>query len=209
MLKVLIADDHEIVRRGLKQILLEEYPTALIEEANDTCTLIAKAISGNWDFILSDMSMPGGGGLEAIHQIRQVNQAVPILILSIYPEEQYAFRVLKAGASGYLNKNTATEELIIAVQYLLAGRKYISTGVAEQLFSGLHNAPEIPKHDLLSEREYRVFLLIAAGKPITYIASELQIGATTVSTYRTRILQKMNFKNNAELVKYALENGLI
>jgi two-component system, NarL family, invasion response regulator UvrY len=209
MLKVLIADDHAIIRRGLKQILLEEYPAALIGEANDTPTLINKAISSNWDFILSDLSMPGGGGLEAVHQIRQVNQAVPILILSFYPEEQYAFRVIKAGASGYMNKNAATEELIYAVHRLLAGRKYISNNVAEQLCSEFHQVPEIPKHYLMSEREYRVFLLIAAGKSITDIAGELLIGTTTVSTYRTRILQKMSFSNNAELIKYALEAGLI
>lgn len=209
MLKVLIADDHEIVRRGLKQIILEVYPAALIDEANDTNTLIDKANSGYWDIILSDLSMPGGGGLEAIHQIRQVNQVVPILILSINAEEQYAFRVIKAGASGYLNKNAATEELINAVQHLLTGKKYISNIVAEQLCSELHQFPEIAKHDLLSEREYRVFLLITAGKSISYIARELLIGTTTVSTYRSRILQKMNCKNNAELVKYALESGLI
>lgn len=209
MLKVLIADDHEIVRRGLKQILLEEFPFIHIEEASDTTTLVEKAIAGNWDIILSDLAMPGGGGLNAVRQIRQQNITVPVLILSIYPEDQYALQVIKAGAAGYLNKDAAPEELVNAVQRILSGRRHISEEVAELLSLSLHQADEMPLHELLSEREYRVFLLIAAGKSNTNISEELLIGATTVSTYRSRILTKMNKKNNAELIQYALENGLI
>lgn len=209
MLKVLIADDHEIVRRGLKQILLEEFPFTHIEEASDTETLIEKAISGNWDIILSDLAMPGGGGLDAVRQIRQQNITVPVLILSIYPEDQYALRVLKAGAAGYLNKDAAPEELVNAVQRILSGRRHISEAVAELLSLSLHQADEMPLHELLSEREYKVFRLIAAGKSNAAIAEELLIGSTTVSTYRSRILIKMNKKNNAELMQYAVENGLI
>jgi DNA-binding NarL/FixJ family response regulator len=209
MLRVLIADDHEIVRRGLRQIFQEEFPFAHIEEANDTPTLVAKAISGNWDIILSDLAMPGGGGLDAVRQIRQQNITVPVLILSIYPEDQYALRVIKAGAAGYLNKDAAPEELVNAVQRVLSGRKHISEAVAELLNLSLHQTDEMPLHELLSEREYRVFLLIAAGKSNAAISEELLIGATTVSTYRSRILTKMNKKNNAELIQYAIENGLI
>ncbi len=209
MIRVLIADDHEIVRRGLKQILQEEFPFAHIDEANDTPSLLTKAISGTWDIILSDLAMPGGGGLDAVRQIRQLNLDVPVLILSIYPEEQYALRVIKAGASGYLNKDAAPEELVNAVQRILSGRRHISEKVAELLSLSLHRADEQLLHELLSEREYKVFRLIASGKSNADIAGELLIGATTVSTYRSRILTKMNRKSNAELIQYAMENGLI
>jgi len=209
MLKVLIADDHEIVRRGLKQILLEEFPFTHIEEASDTKTLVEKAIAGKWDIILSDLAMPGGGGLDAVRQIRQQNITVPVLILSIYPEDQYALRVIKAGAAGYLNKDAAPEELINAIQRILSGKRHISETVAELLSLSLHQADETPSHELLSEREYKVFRLIAEGKSNAAIAEELLIGCTTVSTYRSRILNKMNKKNNAELIQYAIENGLI
>lgn len=209
MLRVLIADDHEIVRRGLKQILLEEFPFIHIEEASDTTTLVEKAIAGNWDIILSDLAMPGGGGLDAVRQIRQQNITVPVLILSIYPEDQYALRVIKAGAAGYLNKDAAPEELVHTVQRILSGRRHISEAVAELLSLSLHQADEMPLHELLSEREYRVFKLIVAGKSNAAISEELLIGSTTVSTYRSRILTKMNKKNNAELIQYAIENRLI
>jgi len=209
MLNVLIADDHEIVRRGLKQILQEEFPFAHFEEASDSLTLIQKALSGTWDVILTDLAMPGGGGLEALRQIRQYNADVPVLVVSIYPEDQYALRVIKAGASGYLNKDTAPEELVNAVQRVLAGKKHISAEVAEMLSSSFYHSVEKPLHELLSEREYSVFRLIAAGKSITAIAEELLIGTTTVSTYRSRILGKMKRKTNAELIQYAVENNLI
>lgn len=209
MLKVLIADDHEIVRRGLKQILHEEFPFAYFDEASDTPSLVQKAMAENWDIILSDLAMPGGGGLDAIRQIRQHNAAIPVLILSIYPEDQYAIRVIKAGAAGYLNKDTAPEELVNAVQKVLSGKKHISPAVAEMLSTSFYQSADKPLHEQLSEREYKVFRLIASGKSITSIADELAIGATTVSTYRSRILGKMRMKTNAELVQYAVENKLI
>ena len=209
MLKVLIADDHEIVRRGLKQIFQEGFPLASIAEANDTTTLINKAVSDNWDIILSDLSMPGGGGLEAVREIRRQKVSTPILILSIDPEEQYALRLIKEGASGYLNKNTAPEELVTAVQRILSGRRYISEPIAELLRLSLCQANAKPVHELLSDREYGVFRMIVAGQSISAIAETLLIGTTTVSTYRSRILSKMNKNNNAELIKYAVENDLI
>ena len=153
--------------------------------------------------------MPGGGGLDAVRQIRQQRITVPVLILSIYPEDQYALRVIEAGATGYLNKDAAPEELVIAVQRILSGRTHISKAVADLLSLSLHPAEEMPLHELLSEREYTVFRLIAAGKSNAVISEELLIGSTTVSTYRSRILTKMNKKNNAELIQYAIENGLI
>jgi len=186
MLKFLIADDHEIVRRGLKQILQEEFPFAHFDEANDTATLVQKAIAGNWDVILTDLAMPGGGGLDAVRQIHQINLEVPVLVVSIYPEDQYALRVIKAGESGYLNKDTAPEELVNAVQRVLSGKRHISANVAEMLSSSAFRKDELPLHELLSEREYRVFRLIATGKSITAIAEELLNGTTTVSTYRSR-----------------------
>ncbi len=209
MLKVLIADDHEIVRRGLKHILQEEFPFALIEEAFDTDSLVNKALANEWSIIVSDLAMPGGGGIDALLRIRQKTPATPVLILSNYPEEQYALRVMKAGASGYLNKDAAPEELIIAVQRLLSGRHYITTEVEERLAGSPNRHAEFSPHELLSEREFDVLILIASGKSITAIAEQLSLRVTTVSTYRARILSKMNARNNAELIQYGLENDLI
>ncbi len=209
MLRVLIADDHEIVRRGLKQILLEGFSFAQIEEANDCPSLVDKALTGSWDIIVSDLAMPGGGGLEALKQLRQHASAVPVLILSIYPEDQYALRVMKAGASGYLNKDAAPEELVTAVNRILSGRRYITEGVAEKLIEQLDEDADVPLHELLSDREWDVFRLLASGKSVSEISRLLTLRSTTVSTYRSRILSKMNIKTNAEIIQYALENKLL
>lgn len=209
MLKILIADDHEVVRRGIKQILLEEFSFAYIDEAGDTDTLVSKAIATNWHIIVSDVTMPGGGGLDALRRIREQSPQIPILFVSIYPEEQYALRAIKAGASGYLNKDTAPEELVNAVHKVLSGKRYVTSEVEQQLSSSTTHPAEMPPHQLLSEREFNVFTLLIRGNSITEIADHLSIGVTTVSTYRSRILGKMNFRNNAELIQYALENNLI
>ena len=209
MLKILIADDHEVVRRGIRQILLEEFSFAHIDEAADTDTLVRKATIGNWNIIVSDITMPGGGGLDALRRIREKASQIPVLFVSIYPEEQYALRAIKAGASGYLNKDTAPEELVNAVHKVLAGKRYMTPAVEQQLSSSIVNSSEIPPHQLLSEREFNVFSLLIRGNSITEIAEQLSIGVTTVSTYRSRILSKMSFRNNAELIHYALENQLI
>jgi len=209
MLRVLIADDHEIVRRGIRQILQEEFSFAHIDEAADAVSLVNKAITGGkWDIIVSDLAMPGGGGLTALRQIRQKEPDVPILILSIYPVEQYAVRVIKAGATGYLNKDAAPEELVNAIHKVLSGRRYITEEVAEQLSSATHPSSTHP-HELLSEREFNVFRLIVSGHSVSEIAEQLSLGVTTVSTYRSRILNKMNTRNNAELIQYAMENNLM
>ncbi|WEK35488.1 MAG: response regulator transcription factor [Candidatus Pseudobacter hemicellulosilyticus] len=208
MHRILIADDHVIVRAGLKQILVEEFPQARIEEVGDTESLLVKIVKEDWDLVISDLSMPGKSGLEALGQIKQQKPKLPVLILSIHPEDQYAVRVLKAGAAGYLNKSLAAEELVIAVNRVLMGRKYITAAVAEKLASQLDDGPQAA-HENLSDREFDVLKLIASGKSVSEIAELLSLGVTTVSTYRARVLEKMSMKTNAELTRYALENKLV
>ena len=210
MLRILIADDHALVRKGLKQILLEEYPSAIVEEVNDGEGVIKKSISDEWDIIISDLSMPGRSGLDVLKQVKQNLPKLPVLILSIHPEEQYAIRVLKAGAAGYLSKDVATEELVEAVQRVLQGRKYISPSIAEKIaeYLGQDSTDKAP-YEFLSNREFDVFTRLASGKTVSEIADQLSLSATTVSTYRSRILEKMNMRTNAELTRYALENKLI
>lgn len=209
MIRILIADDHAIVRKGLKQIILEEYPSAEIGEAGDVETLIALVIKTKWDVILCDINMPGRSGVEALHQIKEIDPKIPVLIMSMYPEDQYALRVLKAGASGYLNKDAVHDELIKALQTVRIGRKYITHSVAEKLAGALDNDAEKPLHEHLSDREFDVFKKLAAGKSVSEIAEQFSLSATTVSTYRARILEKMNMKTNADLTRYALEKKLI
>lgn len=209
MIRVLIADDHAIVRKGLKQLILEEYPSALVEEAGDVETLINKVIKSGWDVIVCDISMPGRSGVEALHQVKEINPKIPVLILSMHPEDQYALRVLRAGASGYLNKVTAHDEFIKAIQTVLIGRKYITPSIAEKLAGALSDdAAKLP-HENLSDREFDVLKMLATGKSVSEIADQFSLSATTVSTYRARILEKMQMKTNADLTRYALEKNLI
>ena len=209
MMRILIADDHAIVRRGLSEILLEEYPSAFVEEVGDADTLLNRALAENWDIVISDLMMPGRSVLEVLQQIKQHAAQLPVLILSIFPEEQYATRVLKAGASGYINKDAAPTELVKAVQRILQGRKYITPNIAEMLASDLTLATDKAPHELLSDREFHVMKLLAEGKTISDIAEMLSLSPTTISTYRARIMEKMKMKANAELARYALENRLI
>jgi len=209
MLRILIADDHAIIRKGLKQILLEEYPSAIIEEVTDAEAAINKTIANEWDILICDLSMPGRSGLDVLQHVKQNLLKLPVLILSIHPEEQYAIRALKAGAAGYLSKDFATEELVKAVQRILQGRKYISSSLAEIMASELEQDTSKPPHELLSDREFHVFKLIADGKSVSEIAEQLSLSITTVSTYRSRILEKMEIKTNADMTRYALENKLI
>jgi two-component system invasion response regulator UvrY len=209
MMRILIADDHAIVRRGLSEILLEEYPSAFVEEVGDADTLLNRALAENWDIVISDLMMPGRSVLEVLQQIKQHAAQLPVLILSIFPEEQYATRVLKAGASGYINKDAAPTELVKAVQRILQGRKYITPNIAEMLASDLSLATDKAPHELLSDREFHVMKLLAEGKTISDIAEMLSLSPTTISTYRARIMEKMKMKANAELARYALENRLI
>lgn len=209
MLRILIADDHAIIRKGLRQILLEAYPSAYIEEVGDAEAAINKTITREWDVIICDLSMPGRSGLELVQHVKQNFPKLPVLILSIHPEEQYAIRALKAGAAGYLSKDAATEELVKAVQRILQGRKYISGSLAEIMASELDPDASKPRHELLSDRELQVFKLIAAGTAVSEIAEKLSLSITTVSTYRARILEKMDIKTNADMTRYALEQKLI
>lgn len=208
-MKILVADDHAIVRRGIKQIILEEFPFAETAEAADSEELVKKAFTGQWDVIITDLSMPGRSGLDALQQIKQQLPKVPVLILSMHPEEQYAIRVLKAGASGYISKDMAQDELVAALRRVMAGKKYITPSLAEKLATQLeHDGVGLP-HETLSNREFDVLKLLAGGKSVSEIADMLSLSSTTISTYRARILEKMNMRTNAELTRYALENKLI
>lgn len=209
MLRILIADDHIIVRRGLRQILLEGFPYAHIEEVPDAEEMIKKVISAEWDVIISDLSMPGRSGLDALQQIKQIAPKLPVLILSIHPEEQYALRVLKAGASGYLSKDLAPDELVNAVNRVLLGKKYITDTIAEKLASILDQDSQKHPHESLSDREFTVLKLLASGKSVSEIAESMFLSVTTVSTYRARIMVKMSMKSNADLTLYAIENKLL
>ncbi|HEV7621973.1 MAG TPA: response regulator transcription factor [Flavisolibacter sp.] len=208
MITILIADDHAIVRKGLIQLLLEEFPSAIIEEVGDAEDLIKKVIEKTWDVIICDLNMPGRSGLDALKQIKQISPQLPVLIMSMYPAEQYALRVLKAGASGYLSKDSIHDELIKAVQTVLRGRKFITSSIAETLIEAF-DVSDRALHTLLSDREFEVFKQLALGKTVSEIAIQFSLSANTVSTYRSRILEKMSFKSNADLVRYAIEKELI
>jgi two-component system, NarL family, invasion response regulator UvrY len=209
MLKVLIADDHAIVRRGLKQVILEEYPSAVIGEVADAEDLLKEVISQDWSMVICDMNMPGRSGLDALNQIKQATPHLPVLIMSMYPEDQYALRVLKAGASGYLEKDTIHDDIIKAIQTLQLGKKFITPSIAEKLASTLGQDNSQQAHETLSDREFDVFKLLASGKSVSEIAAQLSLSATTVSTYRSRIMEKMGIQSNAGLTRYALEKSLI
>lgn len=208
MIRILIADDHAIVRRGLRQLILEEYPSAEIGECGDAESLVNQALFHQWDVVICDLNMPGRSGLDALRQIKQAVPRLPVLIMSMYPEDQYALRVLKAGASGYLSKDSIHDELIRAVQTVLRGKRFITPGIAEKLVEEVQADTTKPLHELLSDREFEVFKQIAAGKTVSEIANELSLSPNTISTYRSRILEKMNLKTNTDLVRYALEANL-
>lgn len=209
MIKIIIADDHAVVRTGLKQIIESDPNLKVMGEASSGFELIEKIQEGNYDVVLLDISMPGKDGLETLKEIKKIKPKLPVLIFTVYPEDQYAVRLLKAGASGYLNKECEPEELIEAIHRVAMGRKYVSENLAELLAQKLEDANSVPLHELLSDREFQVLCLIASGKTIKEIAEELQLSSNTVSTYRIRILEKMKMKNNAELTHYAIKNGLV
>lgn len=209
MIKILIADDHAIVRRGLVQILQEEFPSAEIMEVVNGNEAVEQANSKTWDIILLDISMPGRNGIEILKQIRTNGIKAPILMLSMHSEEQYALRVLKAGASGFLSKQTATDELLIAVRKVLSGKKYITSTVAEKLAESIGENETKLSHEQLSDREMQVLQLIATGKTVSEIAEEISLSVNTISTYRARILEKLGLQHNAELTRYAIDHNLV
>ena len=209
-MRILVADDHAIVRKGIRQLLMEKYPSATIEEVGDSEDLIARTNTENWDIVICDLDMPGRSGLDAMQQIKQKHPKLPVLIMSIYPEEQYARRLLKAGAAGYLSKDAATEDLANAVRHVLQGRKYISPSVAQLIAGDIgNNGDEKASHESLSNREFEIFKLIASGKSVSEIAEKLFLSSATISTHRARILAKMNLRTNADLTRYALDHKLI
>jgi two-component system, NarL family, invasion response regulator UvrY len=209
MIKIIIADDHSVVRKGLKQIFEETMDLVVAGEASSGFELLDKVRKEDYDVVILDISMPGKDGLDTLKELKNEKPNLPVLIFTIYPEEQYAVRVLKAGASGYINKETDPEEIINAIRKVSTGRKYISQFLAELLASNLELSGEAPLHDSLSDREFQVMCLIASGKTATDIAKELSLSINTISTYRIRILEKMGMKNNAELTHYAVKNGLV
>jgi DNA-binding NarL/FixJ family response regulator len=208
MIRVFIADDHAIVREGLKQIVSEAADMVVADEAKDGNEVLEKTLTGDYDIVMLDITMPGINGLDALKQIKSQRPELPILVLSMHPEEQYALRVLKAGASGYLTKESAPEELITSIRRVSRGMKYVSPSLAQRLASELEIDHAKPLHETLSDREYQVMCMVAGGKPVKQIADELSLSIKTVSTYRRRILEKMGMKNNAELVRYAMEHDL-
>ena len=209
MIKILIADDHPIVRKGLKQILAETPNIIVAGEANNGAEVLTKVLKNEYDVVLLDISMPGRDGIDTLKELKDLKPNLPVLVLSIHSEDQYAVRVLRAGAYGYLTKESAPEELISAIRTVSLGRKYISPSVAEKLVFNLNNnAPKQP-HEKLSDREYQVMDLIASGKTVKEISEDLSLSVKTISTYRARILEKMKMKNIAELIRYAIKNGLV
>jgi two-component system invasion response regulator UvrY len=208
-MKILIADDHTIFREGLKHILTE-YPDMIVaDEARNGREVLDKIWNNNYDMVLLDISMPGMTGLEALKQLKNDRPKLPVLVLSMHPEEQYAVRALRAGASGYLTKESAPDELMTAIRKISQGRKYITSSLAERLALEMEADSEKPLHDVLSDREYQVLRMIAEGKTVKHIAEELSLSIKTVSTYRSRIMEKMKMTTNAELMHYAIKHHLL
>jgi DNA-binding NarL/FixJ family response regulator len=207
MKRIILADDHSFIRLGLIQILKDEYPSVVIKEIGDGASLINEVIKHDWDLVISDLDMPGKNGLEALEQIKLIKPHLPVLILSIYTEDLYAIRVLKAGASGYMNKNSAPYELINAIQRISLGRKYITPEIAEKLL--LHIDTGKRPHEQLTNREFEIFKLLAYGKTITQIAEKYSLALTTISTHRSKIMEKLQLSTNSDLTRYAIAHHII
>jgi two-component system invasion response regulator UvrY len=208
-IKILLADDHAMFREGVKQVLSETAGFVVVDEASTAAEVLEKAQSSKCDVVVLDISMPGRGGIEVLRQLKQINPHLHVLMLSMYPEDQYAYRAIQAGASGYLTKNKASVELIEAIRKVASGRKYISSEVAEQLAIDLEKDTDKPLHQKLADREYQVMCLIASGKTVKQISEELSLSVSSVSTMRVRILKKLNMKTNAEITHYAIKLGLV
>ncbi len=206
---MLIADDHPIVRGGLKELLVRHLETVECCEAANAEQALAKVNREPWDVLILDITMPGRSGFDILKDVRQAQPNLPILMLSMHPEEQYAKHALKAGARGYLKKESAPEELLQAVRKLLAGHRYVSPALAELFAEDLHEGSPRPAHDALSAREFEVLLMIGSGKTVGHIAQELHLSVATVSTYRTRVLEKMSLASTVELMRYAFRNRLV
>lgn len=209
LIRVIIVDDHAVVRKGISQILEATEDIIVTDEASSGDELLAKIQNYKYDVVLLDISMPGKDGLITLREIKQTKPDLPVIIFTVYPEEQYAIRVLKAGASGYINKQTEPQEIITAIRRVVEGKKYISPSLADILATNVSSESKAPLHEILSDREFQVMCYIASGKTITTIANELGLSVNTISTYRIRILEKLKMKTNAELTHYAIKNGLV
>ena len=208
-MKFLIADDHTVVRRGLQEILAEEFPEAKFGVASTGAEVFHTVRNTAWDVIVLDINLPDMNGLEVLAMLPRLCPDTPVLIMTMYPEEQYALRALRTGAMGYLTKDSAPEELVTAIRHVLSGRRYISQSLAEYLAGQFVSPQSSRPHEALSDREYSVFQLVIAGKKPTQIANELGLSIKTISTYRGRIFEKMGMKNDSELIKYAVKEGLL
>jgi two-component system invasion response regulator UvrY len=209
MIRILIADDHPLVRRGLKDTLVRDMAGLICGEADDTQEVLVKVRGDKWDLVILDITMPGRSGLEILGELKRMQPKLPVLVLSMHPEDQYGKRVLRAGASGYMNKESAPEELLRAVHKVLSGGRYVSATLAEKLAAGLNQGTACALHDALSDREFEVLRMIASGRTVSQIADTLHLSVTTVSTYRARVLEKLNMTTTPELIHYALRNQLV
>jgi len=208
-MRILIADDHAVVRRGLKQILAEAFKRSVFGEAKNSQEVLECVWKEPWDIVILDLTMPGRSGLEVLQEIKRERPKLPVLILSMHPEDQFAVRLLKAGASGYMTKESAADDLVGAVKKAVAGGRYVSTHLAEKLASLIVHDVQVAPHEILSDREFLILRLIASGKTVGKIATDLSLSVKTVSTYRARLLEKMCMSNNAELIQYAFQNQLV
>lgn len=204
-----MTDDHAVVRHGLRQILADEFKRAVFGEARNAQEALDLIWKENWEVVVLDITMPGRSGLEVLREIRKSRPKLPVLVLSMHPESQFAVRVLKSGAAGYMTKESAPEELVGAIKKVLNGGRYVSASLGEKLATYLSSDSQKPAQDLLSDREFQVLRLIASGKIVSEIAKELSLSVKTISTYRTRILEKMGLRNNAELMHYAMQHRLV
>jgi two-component system, NarL family, invasion response regulator UvrY len=208
-MRILIADDHELVRRGLKDTLSEAFSRVIFGEANTAQETLASVARQDWDVVILDISMPGKSGLDILDDLHRMRPRLPILLLSMHPERQYARRALKSGAAGYLTKESVADELKEAVRRVQAGGRYVSAKLAEELAFDLGRRSDAPAHELLSDREFQVLRMIASGMTVKQIADDIALSVKTVSTYRSRILEKTGMKTTAELIRYALQSGLV
>lgn len=209
MIRVLIVDDHAVVRQGVRQIIQGYSEKAVVGEAKNAEEMLELIRKGKWDLLILDIGLPGRSGLDVLGDIKKICPKLPVLALSAYPEDQLAIRVLKAGASGYLSKESASEELVNALKKVIAGGRYVSAALAERLAMTLEDSLDKLPHETLSDREYQILCMLASGKTTTEIAKELLLSPTTISTYRARVFRKLHLKKRSQLVQYALHHGLI
>ncbi|MCH8541430.1 MAG: response regulator transcription factor [Opitutales bacterium] len=208
-MRILMVDDHAIARKGLRSILENGFKQATFGEAENSTEALQKIQNHEWDLVVLDMSMPGRNGLEVLKEVKAFRPNLPVLVLSMHPEDQYAVRVIKSGAAGYITKDSAPDDLVRAVRKVLAGGRYISRALAEEMAAYITLDARKPAHEMLSDREFQVLLLIASGRTVSEIGVELSLSVKTISTYRARILEKMAMRTNAELTEYAIRNKLV